>query len=82
VSGAFGVKKADTPPPANDPKKGERKQPELPPTLRSVPAAESADTSGNRFAALDRLLETDPMAHEEALAKMSRADRDAYMAAA
>ncbi|GJH00224.1 hypothetical protein [Paraburkholderia terrae] len=81
VSGAFGIKKADTPP-VNDPKKGERKQPELPPTLRNVPAAESADTSGNRFAALDRLLETDPMAHEEALARMSKAERDAYMAAA
>jgi hypothetical protein len=81
VSSAFGVpaaKPAD-PKPADAANKG-RKQPELPPTLRKVPAAESADTSGNKYAALDRLLETDPIAYENALAKMTKAERDAYCA--
>ncbi|KDR25955.1 hypothetical protein [Caballeronia zhejiangensis] len=56
------------------------KKPVLPPTLRNVPSAEHADTSGNKYAALDRLAETDPMAYEEQLARMSKAERDAYCA--
>lgn len=48
-----------------------------PPSLAKVPAAEMTDTTeGNRFAHLDRL---DPVAREEALAKMSEADQNAYL---
>lgn len=54
---------------------------ELPPNLAKVPAAEIEETSGGRFAVLDRLAATDPIGYEETLAKMSQADRDAYLAA-
>lgn len=53
-----------------------------PPTLSKMPAAELNDTNGNRFAALDRLMDTDPLGYEAALGKMSKADRDAYLASA
>ncbi|QMV32510.1 hypothetical protein KMC50_gp22 [Ralstonia phage Claudette] len=64
--------------------KGEKKPPpkvDVPPTLGKLPAAENNDTQGGKYAALDRLLETDPLAHEDALAKMSAGERDAYLAA-
>lgn len=54
---------------------------EVPPSLGKLPAAENNDTSGGKYASLDRLLETDPLAHEDALAKMSASERDAYLAA-
>jgi len=54
---------------------------ELPPNLAKVPAADVEDTSGNRYAVLDRLSNTDPIAYEEAINRMSPAERDAYMAA-
>ena len=47
-----------------------------------MPAADVEDTSGNRFAVLDRMSNTDPLGFEEALSKMSQADRDAYLASA
>lgn len=53
-----------------------------PPTLSKMPAAEINDTDGNRFAALDRLMDSDPLGYEAALGKMSKADRDAYLASA
>lgn len=53
---------------------------ELPPNLSKVPSAEIEDTSGGRFAVLDRLANTDPIAYEEALNKMPQAERDAYLA--
>jgi hypothetical protein len=37
---------------------------------------------GGRFAALDRLAETDPMAYERAVAKMSEAEQAAYLRSA
>lgn len=50
---------------------------EIPPTLAHVPAAEQTPTDdGNKFAALDRL---NGEAYEEALAKLSDADRDLYL---
>ena len=52
---------------------------ELPPNLAKVPAADVQDTNGGRFAVLDRLSSSDPIAYEEALSKMSQADRDAYL---
>lgn len=56
-------------------------QRDLPPNLAKVPAADVQDTSGNRFAVLDRMASSDPIAYEEALSKMSPAERDAYLAA-
>lgn len=76
---AFGVAA-----PAEKKGEGNGKKPpkvDLPPSLGKLPAAESNDTNGGKYAALDRLLETDPLAHEDALAKMSASERDAYLAA-
>lgn len=53
----------------------------LPPNLAKVPAADVNDTDGGQYAVLDRLANTDPIAYEEALARMPQAARDAYMAA-
>lgn len=54
---------------------------ELPPTLAKVPAAEMQDTADGKWAHLDRLMDTDPLGYEAALAKMSEADQDAYLSA-
>ena len=51
----------------------------LPPNLAKVPAAEVEDTSGGRFAVLDRMAANDPLGYEEALAKMPEAERNAYL---
>lgn len=53
----------------------------LPPNLAKVPAADTQDMDGGQYAVLDRLANSDPLAYEEALAKMPQAQRDAYMAA-
>lgn len=53
---------------------------ELPPNLSKVPSAEIEDTNGGRFAVLDRMATNDPLAYEEALAKMPEAERNAYLA--
>lgn len=63
--------------PKTTPKKGN-----LPPSLHSVPAADVSDTDGGKYAALDRLAATNPEAYEDALFKMSDAERKAYEAAA
>lgn len=63
--------------------KGEKKPPpkvDVPPTLGKLPAAENNDTQGGKYAALDRLLETDPLAHEDALMKLSASERESYLA--
>jgi hypothetical protein len=52
---------------------------ELPPNLAKVPAADVQDTNGGRFAVLDRLATSDPIAYEETLSKMSQHDRDSYL---
>jgi hypothetical protein len=82
LSEAFGLNKPE--PNEGAKPKGEKKpipKPALPPTLAKVPAAEATDTSGGRFAALDRLLTTNPLAYEEALAKLSENERNEYLAA-
>lgn len=56
-------------------------KPNLPPTLAKVPAAEGSETGNSKWGALDRMATTDPLGYEEALAKMSDADRNAYLAA-
>lgn len=58
------------------------KKPQVPPTLARVPADEIDDQSGGRFARLERLSAKDPHAFEEAFAKLSANDRDAYLAGA
>lgn len=67
--------------PAPDTKRKTPPQRELPPNLAKVPAADVEDTNGGRFAALDRLANSDPVAYEETLNKMSAAERDAYLSA-
>ncbi|WP_288075950.1 hypothetical protein [Pseudomonas sp.] len=63
--------------PAKPAKDGKR---EIPPTLGTVPAADTSTTDDGKYAHLDRLMETDPLAFEAALAKMSPADSEAYLA--
>jgi len=59
----------------------QKKQNVVPPNLGKVPAATANDTDDGKFAHLDRLAESDPLAFEAALAKMSDAQRDEYMQA-
>lgn len=65
-------KAGDAPNPAPKPKR------EVPPSLARVPQADIEDMSGGKYAALDRLAETDPDAYEAAVAKMSTAEFEAY----
>lgn len=61
---------------------GDRARAAAPPTLAHVPAADlTPSDEGGKWAVLDRLASTDPLAYEEAIAKLSDADRDAYMRA-
>lgn len=62
------------------PKTPQTPRKDLPPNLAKVPAANLEDTSGGRFAVLDRMASTDPLGYEEALARMPAAERDAYLA--
>lgn len=53
---------------------------EIPPTLNQIPAVADADIGeGGKFAYLDRLMEQDGVAYEKELAKLSDADKDAYL---
>lgn len=65
---------------ATTPKTPQTTRKDLPPNLAKVPAANLEDTSGGRFAVLDRMANTDPLGYEEALARMPAAERDAYLA--
>lgn len=56
-------------------------RPALPPSLANVPASAVNNADDGRYANLDRLMERDPLAYEEAMAKMSEADQAAYLAA-
>lgn len=60
------------------PLKGSSEKP--PTTLSKVPAADNTDVENGRWAAMDRMFETDPVAAEEKMMKWSEADRDAYLA--
>lgn len=71
-----GIAKAET----KVDERSQRQQRDLPPNLAKVPAADVQDTNGGRFAVLDRLANSDPIAYEETLNTMSQAERDAYMA--
>lgn len=56
-----------------------KKQVDLPPNLGRMPAAEPEDTSGDRFASLDRMQRTNPLEYEKAVGKLSPADLEAYL---
>jgi hypothetical protein len=56
------------------------KKPDLPPNLANVPAADQSDTNGGKYAVLDRMASTDPIAYEEALMKLPEGERNAYLA--
>lgn len=56
-------------------------KPALPPNIASLPSASSNDPGEGRFAGLDRLATTNTEAYEAALAKLSPAEQDAYLAA-
>lgn len=71
-----------TTPAAKPPVQAPAKDRNLPPNLAKVPAADIEDTGGNRFAVLDRMASQDPLAYEEALARMPDAERNAYLSAA
>lgn len=55
-------------------------KPNLPPNLANVPAADTNDTNGGKYAVLDRMASSDPIAYEEALMKLPEAERNAYLA--
>lgn len=76
--------KADTRPAPKAPEKQIEVKPRdpVPPSLAKVPAAEVESTDGGKFAYLDRLQSSDYEAFEGALAKLSDADRNAYLAGA
>ncbi len=58
-----------------------RKEQKVPPTLGNLPSSDVNDTQDGRWAVLDRLADNDPLKFEAELAKLSEADRDAYMQA-
>jgi hypothetical protein len=72
----LGIAETPTPKPRIPTTTGQ-KRPDPPPTLAHVPAADIEDTDeGARFSYLDRLSGTE---YEAALAKLSDADREAYL---
>ena len=71
---AFGVKPQEQTKPAPT-APAPKNQRVIPPTLARVPAAEPENIDGGKFANLDRLAATDPVAYEAAVAKMSEAER-------
>jgi hypothetical protein len=89
--GAVPGKKTDTTP-AIDPKTGKPavvdkegkplKGAKIEPvqTLRKVPAADNNDVTESRFSGLDKLADSDPLAYEERLMRMSANERDEYLA--
>ena len=61
----------------------QEKQPnKVPPVLGGLPASSATGTEDGRWAQLDRLIDTDPLRYESELAKLSEADRDAYLQSA
>jgi hypothetical protein len=49
------------------------------PNIGSLPAAQANNTDDGKFAYLDRLADADPLKYEATLAKLSDADREAYL---
>lgn len=67
-----------TTPAKADPKPDPKPERKVPPTLGRVPAADISETDDGKFAVLDRLMDTNPLAYEARLAKMSAAELDEY----
>ena len=63
-------------------KKDPKPDNKVPPVLGGLPAASATGTEDGRWAQLDRLIDSDPLRYEEELAKLSVADRDAYLQSA
>lgn len=55
---------------------------DAPPSLHGVPAADTNDVTGGKYAALDRMASNNPLAYEEALMKLSEDERNSYLASA
>lgn len=66
--------------PAQSGAKPDPKKPRVVPNIGSLPAAQANDTDDGKFAYLDRLADSDPLKYEATLAKLSDADREAYLA--
>lgn len=62
------------------PKAPPAKKPDAIPSLHGTPAADQSDVSGGKYAVLDRLASSDPLAYEEALMKLPDGERNAYLA--
>lgn len=79
------AERGETPAPKADAKPAAKPaipKPNLPPNLAGVPAATGNDPGEGKWASLDRLRDAgNGVAYEAALAKLSQADRDAYLAA-
>lgn len=58
--------------------KQQQKALDIPPTLAKVPAAAPEDTDDGKFAALDRMADSDPQKYQETIARMSADEYDAY----
>ena len=65
--------------PAQSGAKPDPKKPKVVPNIGSLPAAQANDTDDGKFAYLDRLADSDPLKYEATLAKLSDADREAYL---
>lgn len=65
--------------PAQSGAKHDPRKPKVVPNIGSLPAAQANDTDDGKFAYLDRLADSDPLKYEATLAKLSEADREAYL---
>lgn len=78
VSAEPAPKKATEQQPAQQATDKKSKSQVVPPTLGKIPAAAGTETDDGKYAHLDRLAESDPVAYEEALAKLSPAEWEEY----
>lgn len=52
---------------------------QLPPNLGKLPTSEMSEADNSQWASLDRLFDSDPEAYEDAVARLSEAEQDAYL---
>ncbi len=57
-----------------------KERPAAPPVLSKLPASDMQDVDDGKYAGLDRLMETDPIGFENALARLTEAQQDEYYA--
>ena len=65
--------------PAQSGAKPDPRKPKVVPNIGSLPAAQANDTDDGKFAYLDRPADSDSLKYEATLAKLSDADREAYL---